>query len=246
MGKFTYAALAALLVATGDAQSKNPGLGVNSNAQGATEEVTPGGGPNGSEDWLNTGLTGNGWEPPYLNLNVVIHISRPDFYSGVGSRCQQYDSYFQKAGDGHGIDPVILAIIAMQESSCNADAGGPTPGLMQVSCANYPNGVCTDSIQDNVDAGANYLRGQLDDAGGNAVSAFGKYNGWFTAGLGLNGNRGLTTDYPCSPEGKANGWPQNLDYLQQVLNGWLLGLDVYGDDNWIGTYNCDQSCSNGC
>ncbi|KFZ14424.1 hypothetical protein V501_03242 [Pseudogymnoascus sp. VKM F-4519 (FW-2642)] len=219
MGKFTYAALAALLVATGDAQSKNPGLGVNSHAQGATEEVTPGGGPNGSEDWLNTGLTGNGWVPPYLNLNDVIHISRPDFYSGVGSRCQQYDSYFQKAGDGHGIDPVILAIIAMQESSCNADAGGPTPGLMQVSCANYPNGVCTDSIQDNVDAGANYLRGQLDAAGGNAVSAFGKYNGWFTAGLGLNGNRGLTTDYPCSPEGKANGMPQNLDYLQQVLNG---------------------------
>jgi hypothetical protein len=25
-----------------------------------------------------------------------------------------------------------LAFIAMQESSCNADAGGPTPGLMQV------------------------------------------------------------------------------------------------------------------
>lgn len=47
MGKFTYAALAALLVATGDAQSKNPGLGVNSHAQGATEEVTPGAGPNG-------------------------------------------------------------------------------------------------------------------------------------------------------------------------------------------------------
>ncbi|KFY25827.1 hypothetical protein V493_04427 [Pseudogymnoascus sp. VKM F-4281 (FW-2241)] len=200
MGKFTYAALAALLVATGDAQSKNPGLGVNSHAEGATEEVTPGAGPNGSEDWLNTGLTGNGWEPPHLALEDVIHISRPDFYAGVGSRCQQYDSYFQKGGDGHGIDPVILAIIAMQESSCNADAGGPTPGLMQVSCANYPNGVCTDSIQDNVDAGANYLRGQLDAANGNAVSAFGKYNGWFTAGLGLNGNRGLTTDYPCSEE----------------------------------------------
>lgn len=117
---------------------------------------------------------------------------------------------------------------------------------MQVSCENYPNGQCTDSIQDNVNAGANYLRGRLDDAGGNAVSAFGKYNGWFTAGSGLNGNRGLTVDYPCSAEGKSNGEPQNLDYLQQVLNGWLLGLDVYGSDNWIGTYNCDQSCNNGC
>lgn len=45
--KLTFATLAALLVATGDAQSANPGLGVNSHAQGATEEVTPGGGPNG-------------------------------------------------------------------------------------------------------------------------------------------------------------------------------------------------------
>ena len=199
-----------------------------------------------SEDWLNTGLTGDGWTPPFLDLNDVIHISRDDFYNGVGSSCRQYNSYFQQAGDDHGIDPVILAIIAMQESSCNANAGGLTPGLMQVSCDNYPNRQCTDSISDNVNAGANYLRGQLDDANGNAVSALGKYNGWFTAGSGLNGNRGLTVDYPCSAEGKSNGEPQNLDYLQQVLNGWLLGLDVYGSDNWIGTYNCDQSCSNGC
>lgn len=69
----------------------------------------------------------------------------------------------------------------MQESSCNADAGGPTPGLMQVSCDNYPNGVCTDSIQDNVDAGANYLRQQLDASNNNAIAAIGSYNGWFTA-----------------------------------------------------------------
>lgn len=132
----------------------------------------------------------------------------------------------------------------MQESSCNADAGGPTPGLMQVDCSNYPNGECTDSVQDNVDAGAKFLVDQIDANGGNAVQAFGSYNGWFVAGSGLNGDKGLTKDYPCSDEGKSNGVPQNLDYLHQVLNGWLLGLDVYGDDNWVGTYHCDQSCGN--
>ncbi|KAJ5152782.1 uncharacterized protein N7482_009260 [Penicillium canariense] len=227
------------------AQSANPGVGSNPKAQGATDNVTPSTGPNGSEDWLNTGITGNGWTPPYLALEDVYHISLDDFYRGIGSSCSQYDNYFQRAGSKYGVDPVILAVLAMQESSCNADAGGPTPGLMQVSCDNYPNGKCTDSIQDNVDAGTNYLKSQLDSSGGNAVQAFGSYNGWFTADSGLNGNKGLTEDYPCSSEGKSNGVPQNLDYLHQVLNGWLLGLDVYGNDNWIGTYKCDQSCSDG-
>lgn len=198
-----------------------------------------------SEDWFNTGVDGSGWNPPYLNFTTLYHIDRPTFYAGVGGACQQYDQYFQIGGDSHGIDPVILAFIAMQESSCQADAGGPTPGLLQVSCDNYPNGVCTDSIQDNVNAGANYLQQQLIASGNNAIAAIGSYNGWFVAGEGLNGNNGLTEGYPCSDEGRSNGEPQNLDYLQETLNGWFTGQDVYGDQNWIGTYNCQGSCNSG-
>lgn len=133
----------------------------------------------------------------------------------------------------------------MQESACNADIGGPIPGLMQVSCDYYPDGVCTDSIQDNVNAGTSYFVTQLDNSGGNVLEAFGSYKGWFTANSGLNDNKGLTEDYPCSLEGQANGVPPNLDYLHRVLNGWLMGLDVYGADNWIGTYKCSQSCTGG-
>lgn len=165
-----------------------------------------------------------------MALEDIYYISLSDFYGGFGAPCAKYDQYFQSAGSGFGVDPVILAVIAMQESSCNADAGGPTPGLMQVSCDNYPDGVCTDSIQDNVNAGTNYFVTQLDNSGGNVLQAFGSYNGWFTANSGLNNNKGLTADYPCSSEGQANGVPQNLDYLHQVLNGWLMGLDVYGAD----------------
>lgn len=166
-----------------------------------------------------------------------------EFYGGIGQACQQYDQYFQSAASKYGVDPVFLAIIAMQESSCNANAGGPTPGLMQVDCSNYPNGVCTASIQDNVDAGTNYLVNQLNDNGGNAIRAFGAYNGWFVAGSGLNNNKGLTTSYPCSSEGQSNGEPQNPDYIQEIFNGWMMGLDVYGDDDWIGNYQCSGSCS---
>jgi hypothetical protein len=36
-----------LLASSAAAQSKDPGLGVNSNAVGATEDVQPGSGPNG-------------------------------------------------------------------------------------------------------------------------------------------------------------------------------------------------------
>lgn len=196
-----------------------------------------------SEDWFNTGITGDGWDPPFLDFTSLYHINRPQFYAGAGSACQQYDSYFQIAGDSHGIDPTILAFIAMQESSCNANAGGPTPGLMQVSCANYPNGQCTDSIQDNVNAGANYLQQQLAASNNNAIVAIGSYNGWFTAGSGLNGNKGLTQGYPCSAEGQSNGEPQNLDYLQQTLNGWFTGMNPYGDQSWIGNYHCQGSCT---
>lgn len=196
-----------------------------------------------SEDWLNNGINGDGWNPPFMALDDFLLIDINIFYGGIGSACQQYDQYFQSASSKYKVAPVILAIIAMQESSCNANAGGPTPGLMQVSCENYPNGVCTSSIQDNVDAGTNYLMGQINSSNGNAIEAFGSYNGWFTAGSGLNKNMGLTASYPCSVEGQSNGEPQNLDYLQQIFNGWMMGLDVYGDDSWIGQYQCSGSCN---
>jgi hypothetical protein len=117
------------------APSVDPGLGTNPNAPGATSDVTPGSGPNGyvlykfrtmkltiltarSEDFLNTGITGNGWTAPYLSWDSLIKIDRSTFYGNVGKPCQQYDWAFQQSGDSHGIDPVFLAFIAMQESSC--------------------------------------------------------------------------------------------------------------------------------
>lgn len=225
----------------------------NPAAQGACEPTRGGNtacGPNGSEEWLNSGVKGNGWEPPYLDINKLSHISLEEYYNGVGGGCRQYDQYFKSAGQKYNLDPAILAFIAMQESSCNADAGGPTPGLMQCDPGNCQNGRqdCQYPIQDNVDCGAHVLRAALDRTGGNAVHALGSYNGWFTAsdGTGLNGGRGLTEGYPCSDEGKAHGVPQNLNYLHETLNGWFLGYDMYGKDQGLhGMYNCNQNCNNG-
>lgn len=238
------AALAPLIAAQSD---------TNPNAEGACNPTQGEGGfcgPNGSEEWLNTGLGEGGWEPPFLDINSLAHISLEEYYGGVGSACAQYDEFFQAAGDKYGIDPAILAFIAMQESSCNADAGGPTPGLMQCDPGNCQNGQgsCQYPIQDNVDCGAWVLQSALERAEGNAVRALGSYNGWFTAAdnTGMNGGRGLTEDYPCSEEGISNGVPQNLDYMHEVLNGWFQGYDIYGGDSGLGGYyNCQGSCDSG-
>ncbi|KAF7557250.1 hypothetical protein G7Z17_g843 [Cylindrodendrum hubeiense] len=223
----------------------------NPDAQGACD-ATQGGdgacGPNGSESWLNTGLDADGWNPPFLDINNLTHISLEDYYNGAGQACQQYDAFFQSSGEKYSIDPAILAFIAMQESSCNADEGGYTPGLMQCDPSNCQNGQssCQYPIQDNVDCGANVLKNALDNANGNAIRALGSYNGWFTAEdyTGLNGGKGITEDYPCSGEGQQNGSPQNLDYLHEVLNGWFQGYDIYGNDaNLGGSYECEGTCN---
>jgi hypothetical protein len=227
--------------------------GTNPNAEGACDPTQGGDGacgPNGSEAWLNSGLDGDGWNPPYLDINELSHISLDDYYQGVGGACAQYDEFFQSSGAKYDIDPAVLAFIAMQESSCNADAGGPTPGLMQCAPGNCQNGQdsCQYPIQDNVDCGAWVLRSALDRADGNAVRALGSYNGWFVAAdnSGLNGGRGITVDYPCSSEGQGNGLPQNLDYIHEVLNGWFQGYDIYGNDAGLGGYfECQGTCDNG-
>ena len=240
------AGLAALFIQLAAAQT-------NPDAQGACSPMQGGAGacgPNGSEAWLNTGLDSDGWNPPYLNINNLTHISLDDFYDGVGSPCAAYDQYFQASGSSYGIDPAILAFIGMQESNCNADAGGPTPGIMQCDPGNCQNGQssCTD-VADNVDCGAYVLQSALNQAGGNAVHAIGSYNGWFTAsdGTGYNGGEGITVSYPCSAEGQSHGDPQNLDYLHETLNGWFQGYDMYGSDADLdGIYNgCTGTCSSG-
>ncbi|KAI1818238.1 glycoside hydrolase family 23 protein [Poronia punctata] len=227
---------------------------VNEDAEGACDPPQGGEnacGPNGSEAWLNTGLTDStGWNPPFLDINNLSHISLEEYYAGVGATCAQYDDAFKSSGEKYGIDPAILAFIAMQESSCNADAGGPTPGLMQCEPTNCPNGQgsCQYPVEDNTDCGAKVLADALEAAGGNAVRALGAYNGWFTAedwGASMNDGNGLTVDYPCG-KGQEHGAPQNLDYLHETLNGWFQGKDIYGGDAYLdGTYACAGSCNNG-
>lgn len=53
-------------------------------------------------------------------------------------------------------------------------------------------------------------------------SDMGGCNGWFPAG---------SSSYPCLDEGKADG-------LQETLNRWFARQNPYGEQRWIGTYDC--------
>ncbi|KAG8407785.1 hypothetical protein J3459_018354 [Metarhizium acridum] len=218
----------------------------NPNAKGACQPPEGGPnacGPNGSQEWLNRGVRGNGWNPPFLDVRNITHVPLKAFYKGIGADCEKYDRFFKISGMKYDINPAILAFIAWQESFCKADATGPAPGLFQCDPSNCQNGKknCQYPIMENSDCGAHVLRVALNRAEGNIIYALGLYNGWFTAGdrTGLNGGKGLTENYPCSEEGKVYRVPLDLNYLHNMLNGWFQGYDMRSEDTYTGgTYYC--------
>ncbi|PRQ75226.1 Lysozyme-like domain-containing protein [Rhodotorula toruloides] len=187
-------------------------------SSGATEDSTASGGPNGSEDWLNCGISkaspDSGWTPPTISLSSIRTISLSTALSmpnSVYSACKPYVSLFEEYGDKYGSPPILLAAFAMQESSCDpkvmGDNGGAY-GLMQITedkCGDAPNGGCADPDY-NVKTAAAYFAQVLKEHNGSLLLALGTYNGWYS---------GLTYN-------KANAIPSECC---QCVNGWLLGID---------------------
>ncbi|BGO90874.1 hypothetical protein NBRC10512_002376 [Rhodotorula toruloides] len=197
-------------------------------ASGATEESSASGGPNGSEDWLNCGISkespDSGWTPPTISLSSIRTISLSTALSmpnSVYSACKPYVSLFEEYGDKYGLPPILLAAFAMQESSCDpkvmGDNGGAY-GLMQITedkCGDAPDGGCADPDY-NVKTAAAYFAQVLKEHNGSLLLALGTYNGWY-AGLTYNKANAIRSE--CCQ------CVNNLDYHQQMLNGWLLGID---------------------
>jgi len=176
---------------------------------------------------MNCGITTEaGWDPPYVSIDDIVTVTLEEAMSAVGtpfSACQDYVQYFEQWGTEYGIPSIILASIALQESSCDdgATGAGGTTGLMQISldkCTGAPGGNCYDASF-NIQAGAKYLSDTIAQEGGNFLLALGEYNGWY---IGMTVQKVLAVQYSCC------GCMQNLDYLQQSLNGWFVGKDAYG------------------
>jgi len=184
---------------------------------GATADPTSQGGPNGGEMWLNCGITGGGWNPPPITKDNMIYISLSDALNKPGSpfgSCSPYVGSFNNYEQQTGIPAILLASIALQESGCNPGAIGPNGeiGMMQIT-PDKCEGDCSDA-DNNIGIGARYFAGVVASSGGNLISAMGQYNGWF----------------PGMTEADANNHPScgsrnNLDYLQDVFNGYCQGVD---------------------
>ncbi|TKY87025.1 hypothetical protein EX895_003702 [Sporisorium graminicola] len=203
----------------------------NCGASGANDNQ-----PNGSQNFLNCGLTSGGWNPPKLSLDQLKILSATQAAdSPVFAPCKDNLWAFQAAEKAHGVPATVLMSFAMQESTCNPSVtgGNGEQGLMQITpdkCGGAPNGNCKDPWF-NVDTGAKYFKTTLDQCGGNLLQAIGQYNGWSV---------GLTVQKATAAKSQGNCYAQNnLDYLYQMLNGWFLGKANTYD---MGTYKNLASC----
>ncbi|OAV87081.1 hypothetical protein PTTG_10010 [Puccinia triticina 1-1 BBBD Race 1] len=203
-----------------------------------TRSITESSGPNGSESFLNCGITGDGWKPAHVTISMLTHISLDqEPAKSTFAPCQKFRPLFEKHGQDHGIPAIFLAAFAMQESSCRPDVLGDQGGafgLMQITkdkCGGAPGGNCSDPNY-NIKMGAKTFADGLAEANGNVLQALGAYNGWF---------EGLTKDKAM--EARKQGCcvcQQNLDYLQQFLNAWILGVDPHS--RRLGTFRNLDVC----
>lgn len=210
---------------------------------GATPNVTPISGPNGNIDWLNCGVGDGGWRPPFVTANDIIAKDLDAALLEPGSpftACSAYVATFKKYATKYGVPPILIAAIAMQESTCNANTvgGAGEQGLMQLTqdkCGSAPNGNCKD-VDYNIKTGTKYFSTVLKNNNGNVLLTLGNYNGW---------PAGMTYGQATAPaKGPCCRCQNNLDYLHQTLNGWVQNINPYTSNPRIGKYfNLDQCFS---
>jgi hypothetical protein len=109
---------------------------------------------NGAQSWLNCGVTGGGWNPPPVKVTDLKVASLADSVKSPNSPfqpCSDFiDIFYQYAGE-FGLPPILLAGIAMQESTCNPGTvgGAGEQGLMQLTpdkCGGAPGGNCKEPV----------------------------------------------------------------------------------------------------
>ncbi|CAL1707375.1 unnamed protein product [Somion occarium] len=152
---------------------------------GATDKITATSGPNGQIDWLNCGLNGGGWNPPQVSVQDLVVKDLAQSLKEPNSPfkpCEPFLGLFEQHARSNGIEPIMIASIAMQESGCkpNVVGGAGEQGLMQITkdkCGEAPGGNCQDPDY-NIRKGTEFFASTLKANGGNVLLAVGKYNGW--------------------------------------------------------------------
>lgn len=186
--------------------------------------------PNGQIWWLNCGISRSNvkskWTPPEgvtIDKLKTVSLSEALANDSVWKPCEKYFSIFNQMGAKYGVPPIFLASFAIQESTCRADVrgGGGEMGLMQITrdkCGGRSDSACLDPWF-NIETGAAYFKKMLSENGGNVPLAIGRYNGWYP---GLTYEKATAARYTSCCKCQ-----NNLDYLDNFLNGWVVGKQAY-------------------
>ncbi|KAK0212868.1 hypothetical protein DFS33DRAFT_1377320 [Desarmillaria ectypa] len=210
--------------------------------RGVTESTTATSGKMGRIDYFNCGISGSGWTPPYMSIDQVAPfimdlpeaIKKPD---SPFKSCEQFLPIFEKCAQTFGVPSILIASFALQESTCNPSTtgGAGEVGLMQLTpdkCNDAPNGNCYDPDY-NILTGCKYFSKQLAANNGDFLLTCGNYNGWY---------KGMTyADATAAADGPCCRCQNNLDYLHQLLNGFLQNVNAYDPNHRLGKYfNLDK------
>lgn len=87
--------------------------------------------PNGQQWWFNCGIDDNGWNPPHLTFDQIKYVDLSA--DGIYAPCAPYFDSFRAAAAKYNIPPVMVAAIAMQESTCQPGltGGAGEAGMMR-------------------------------------------------------------------------------------------------------------------
>jgi len=224
---------------------------------GATDNISPLSGPNGAISWMTCGINSTGWTPSYATVSDIIAADLTSALNQGNSpfqACSSVLSIIEKySAQYKGIvrtrtqsqQKVILTrdygqclLSLSHHLLCKSPAANQTNkvrGVNRVSCRflrtnGAPNGNCKDP-DFNIHQGTQFLANTLAANNGNILVTIGEYNGWYKGMTYAKATAAASTSC-CHCQ-------QNLDYIFQMLNGWVLNRNPLAQPRLGEYFNLD-------